>query len=152
MNLRERISEDLKAAMKSGDRVRLETLRTMRAVLLEKEIEKRGAAGGMTPEDEVATLTTAAKKRKESIELFTKGGRPELARQEEQELAIIQEYLPAQLSAEEIASLIREAIGQTGASGPADFSKVMPLVMKQAKGKADGRVVQELVRKALGAG
>ena len=152
MNLRERISEDLKAAMKSGDRIRLETLRTMRAVLLEKEIEKRGAGGGITPEDEVATLTTAAKKRKESIELFTRGGRPELAQQEEQELAIIQEYLPRQLSGEEIASLIREAIEQTGAAGPADFSKVMPLVMKQAKGKADGRVVQELVKKALGAG
>jgi uncharacterized protein YqeY len=151
MNLRERISEDLKSAMKSGDKIRLETLRTMRAVLLEKEIEKRGPGPGMTPEDEVATLTTAAKKRKESIELFLKGGRPELARQEELELAIIQEYLPAQLSETEIAGLIREAITQTGAAGPGDFAKVMPLVMKQAKGKADGKLVQELVRKALGA-
>jgi uncharacterized protein YqeY len=152
MNLRERISQDLKAAMKSGDRTRLETLRTMRAVLLEKEIEKRGAGPGMTAEDEIATLTSAAKKRKESIDLFTQGGRPELARQEELELAIIQEYLPRQLSNEEIANIIREAIGQTGASGPADFPRVMPLVMKQAKGKADGKVVQELVKKALGAG
>jgi len=152
MNLRERISDDLKAAMKSGDRIRLETLRTMRAVLLEKEIEKRGSGPGITAEDEVSTLVSAAKKRKESIELFTQGGRPELARQEEQELAIIQEYLPRQLSAEEVADVVRGAISQTGAAGPADFSKVMPLVMKQVKGKADGKMVQELVKKALGAG
>jgi uncharacterized protein YqeY len=152
MNLRERISEDLKAAMKSGDRIRLETLRTMRAVLLEKEIEKRGAGPGMTAEDEVSTLVSAAKKRKESIDLFTQGGRPELARQEEQELAIIQEYLPRQLSAEEVADVVREAISRTGAAGPADFPRVMPLVMKQVKGKADGKMVQELVKKALGAG
>ena len=151
MNLRERISEDLKAAMKSGDKIRLETLRTMRAVLLEKEIEKRGPGPGMTPEDEVSTLTSAAKKRKESMDLFTKGGRPELAHQEELELAIIQEYLPRQLSAEEIAGFIKDAIAQTGASGPSDFARVMPLVMKQVKGKADGKLVQELVRKALGA-
>jgi len=152
MNLRERISGDLKAAMKSGDRVRLETLRTMRAALLEKEIEKRGAGPGMTAEDEVATLVSAAKKRKESIELFTQGGRPELARQEEEELAIIQEYLPRALSAEEIADVVREAISQTGAAGPSDFSRVMPLVMKQVKGRADGKMVQDLVKKALGAG
>ena len=150
MNLRERISEDLKSAMKSGDKIRLETLRTMRAVLLEKEIEKRGGPG-MTAEDEVATLNSAAKKRKESIDLFTKGGRPELAHQEELELAIIQEYLPRQLTAEEVAGFIREAVVQTGASGPADFARVMPLVMKQVRGKADGKVVQDLVKKALGA-
>jgi uncharacterized protein YqeY len=150
MNLRERISQDLKTAMKSGDRIRLETLRTMRAVLLEKEIEKRGGPG-MTAEDEVATLTSAAKKRKESIELFTQGGRPELAHQEELELAIIQEYLPRQLTVEEVAGVIRDAVEQTGASGPADFARVMPLVMKQVRGKADGKVVQDLVKKALGA-
>ena len=150
MNLRERISGDLKSAMKSGDKIRLETLRTMRAVLLEKEIEKRGGLG-MIAEDEVATLNSAAKKRKESIDLFTKGGRPELAHQEELELAIIQEYLPRQLTAEEVASFIREAVEQTGASGPADFARVMPLVMKQVRGKADGKIVQDLVKKALGA-
>ena len=150
MNLRERISEDLKSAMKSGDKIRLGTLRTMRAVLLEKEIEKRGGPA-MTAEDEVATLISAAKKRKESIDLFTQGGRPELAHQEELELAIIQEYLPRQLTAEEVATLIREAVVQTGATGPADFARVMPLVMKQVRGKADGKIVQDLVKKALGA-
>jgi len=150
MTLRERIGQDLRAAMKSGDRVRLETLRTMRAVLLEKEIEKRGTAGGITGEDEVAALTSAAKKRKESIELFTQGGRPELAAQEEAELAIIREYLPRQMSSEEITAVIGAAIASTGAAAPGDFGKVMPLVMKEVKGKADGKLVQELVRKALG--
>lgn len=150
MDLTQRISEDLRSAMKSGDKIRLETLRTMRAVLLEKEIEKRGPGPGMTPDDEVAVLTSAAKKRKESIDLFRQGGRLDLVAQEEKELAIIQEYLPKQMTAEEIGGVIKDAIAQAGASTAADFGKVMPLVMKQVKGKADGRLVQDLVRKALG--
>ena len=150
MTLRERVGQDLKSAMKSGDKTRLETLRTMRAVLLEKEIEKRGSPGGITGDDEIATLTSAAKKRKESIELFTQGGRPELAAQEQAELAIIQEYLPRQMAPEEIDAVVGAVIASTGASGPAAFGKVMPLVMKEVKGKADGKLVQELVRKALG--
>lgn len=150
MSLKDRISEDLKASMKSGDKLRLETLRTLRAVLLEKEIEKRGTGPGMTADDEIATLTSAAKRRKESIEQFRLGGRPELAEQEEKELAIIHEYLPKQLSAEEISAVINDVLAQTGASSPADFGKVMPLVMKSVKGKADGRLVQDLVKKSLG--
>ena len=150
MSLKERISTDMKKAMKSGEKLRLETLRTLRAAMLEKEIEKRGGGPGMTPEDEIGVLMGAAKRRKESIEQFRNGGRPELADQEEQELRIIQEYLPKQMSAEEIAVVIREAIVQTGASSGADFAKVMPLVMKQVKGKADGKLVQELVKKTLG--
>lgn len=150
MSLKDRISEDLKAAMKSRDKLRLETLRTLRAVLLEKEIEKRGTGPGMTADDEIATLTSAAKRRKESIEQFRLGGRPELAEQEEKELAIIHEYLPKQLSAEEISAVINDVLAQTGAASPADFGKVMPLVMKSVKGKADGRLVQDLVKKSLG--
>ena len=150
MSLKERISEDLKAAMKSGDKLRLETLRTLRAVMLEKEIEKRGPGPGMTADDEVATLNSAAKKRKESIEHFRLGGRPELADQEAKELAIIQEYLPKQLTAEEIGAIVRAAVAETGAAGPGGFGMVMPLVMKQVKGKADGKLVQDLVKQALG--
>jgi uncharacterized protein YqeY len=150
MSLKERMSTDLKTAMKSGDKLRLETLRTLRAVLLEKEIEKRGSGPGMTPEDELTVLTGAAKRRKESIEQFRNGGRPELADQEEQELKIIQEYLPKPMGEDEITAVIRGAIAETGASSPADFGKVMPLVMKQVKGKADGKLVQELVKKLLG--
>ncbi|RPH36649.1 GatB/YqeY domain-containing protein [bacterium] len=151
MALKDTISQDLKNAMKSGEKLRLETLRTIRAALMEKEIEKRGSENGMTPEDELGVLTTAVKRRKESIEQFQNGGRPELAEQERQELAIIQEYLPKQMSAEEMEKAVREIIAQTGASGAADFGKVMPQVMKQLKGKADGRLIQETVKKLLGA-
>jgi uncharacterized protein YqeY len=151
MALKDTISQDLKNAMKSGEKLRLETLRTIRAALMEKEIEKRGSGNPMTPEDELGVLTTAAKKRKESIEQFQNGGRPELADQERKELAIIQEYLPKQMSKEELETSVREIIAQTGTAGPGDFGKVMPQVMKQLKGKADGRLIQETVKKLLGA-
>lgn len=150
MTLKERISEDLKTAMKAGDPLRRETLRTLRAALMEKEIELRGMGKGLSPEEETGVLTSAAKKRRESIEQFAKGGRQDLADQEGRELAIIQEYLPKPLTPEEIDRIIREAVRTTGAAGASDFGKVMPLVMKEVKGKADGRTVQELVRKVLG--
>jgi uncharacterized protein len=151
MALKDTISQDLKNAMKSGEKLRLETLRTIRAALMEKEIEKRGSGNPMSPEDELGVLTTAAKKRKESIEQFQNGGRPELAEQERQELAIIQEYLPKQMSQEELEKAVRDIVTQSGATGPGDFGKVMPQVMKQLKGKADGRLIQETVKKLLGA-
>jgi hypothetical protein len=150
MGLKEKISDDMKAAMKSGEKLRLETLRTLRAALMEKEIEKRGGGPGMTPEDEIRVLTAAAKKRKESIEMYQKGGRADLVDQETKELGIIQEYLPKQLSMEEVTALVKTVIQETGATSAADFAKVMPAVMKQVKGKADGRAVQELVRSLLG--
>ncbi len=150
MALKEKISEDLKAAMKSGEKLRLETLRTMRAALMEKEIELRGSGKQVSPEDEIATLMSASKKRKESIEQFQAAGRMDLVEQETAELKIIQEYLPKQMGEEEISAVIEEVVKVTGAAGPADFSKVMPQVMKQLKGKADGKLIQELVRKRLG--
>jgi uncharacterized protein YqeY len=150
MEMKERISEDLKTAMKGGNKVRLEALRSLRAALLEKEIERRGSGHTVSADEELGVLTNQAKRRRESIEQFEKGGRMDLVAQEQQELAVIQEYLPEQLSADDIAKLIRDVVSQTGATSGADFGKVMPLVMKQAKGKADGKMVQELVKKALG--
>ncbi len=152
MALKEKISEDMKQAMKSGDRLRLETLRTLRAALMEKEIEKRGSGGPVTPEEEIGVLTGAAKRRKESIEQFSRGGRQDLVDQETKELGIIQEYLPKQMTVEELTALIGRIIAETSASTPEDFRKVMPAVMKEAKGRADGKAVQELVRKLLGGG
>jgi uncharacterized protein YqeY len=149
MSLKERISEDLKKAMKSGDRERLETLRTLRAALMEKEIELRTNARPLGPEDEMGILTGAAKKRKESIEQFGKGGRQDLVDQETRELGIIQEYLPKQMSRDEVVFVLQQIIDETGAKGAQDFSKVMPLAMKQLKGKADGKLVQELVKEML---
>jgi uncharacterized protein YqeY len=151
MGLKEQISEEIKAAMKMPDKTRLETLRTLRAVLMEREIEKRGSGTGVTPDDEMAVMMSAAKKRKESIEQFEKGGRPELAEQERKELAIIQEYLPKQLLTGDIETIVDQVMKEIGASGPGDFGKLMPAVMKQLKGKADGRVIQDIVKKKLGA-
>jgi uncharacterized protein YqeY len=151
MNLNEKIASDLTRAMKAGEKLRLETLRTLRAALMEKAIEKRGSGKEILPEDELAVLSSAAKKRRESIDQFRKGGRMDLVEQEEQELKIIQEYLPKQLSLEELEAIIKSIVMASGAASPSDFAKVMPAVMKEVKGKADGRTVQEMVKKALGA-
>lgn len=151
MGLKEQISEHLKAAMKSGDKTRLETLRTLRAVLIEREIEKRGSGQPMSPDDEIAVVMSAAKKRRESIEQFENAGRLELAAQEKRELEIIQEYLPKQMSVEDVEKVVSQVIAETGAASAADFGKVMPAVMKQIKGKADGRLIQDTVKKKLGA-
>lgn len=150
MTMKEKIAEDMKSAMKAGDKLRLETLRTLRAALLEKEIERRGAGKLMTEEDEIGVLMSSAKKRRESIELFQKGNRSDLVAQEEKELSIIHEYLPTQMSEAEIIVTIERIVAEAGASAPGDFGKVMPLVMKQLKGRADGRLIQELVKKRLG--
>jgi len=149
MAMMETIADHMKLAMKSGEKLRLETLRTIRAGLLEKQVEKR-PAGVMTPDDEIAVLTSAMKKRKEAILIYREHGRNDLADQEEQELKIIQEYLPKQLSAEEVAEIVKQAIAATGAVSQKDFGKVMPAVMKEVKGKADGKMVQETVKKFLG--
>lgn len=150
MGLKEQISEQIKAAMKLPDKIKLETLRTLRAVLMEKEIELRGSGKTLTPEDEIAVMMSAAKKRKESIEAFEKGGRAELVEQEKKELAIIQEYLPKQMSIDDVSKVIDQIVVETGATAAADFGKVMPQVMKQLKGKADGKLIQEMVKKRLG--
>src|ERR1041385_5630072 len=149
MGLMEKIADDMKTALKSREQLRLETLRTLRAVLLEKQVEKR-PSGGMTPDDEIAALTSASKKRKESIEIYRQHGRNDLADQEEQELAIIQEYLPKQVSVSEIESIVSRIIGEAGEVSAKDFGKIMSAVMKELKGKADGKIIQESVKKLLG--
>ncbi len=150
MTLKEKIAEDMKHAMKSGEKLRLETLRTLRAALMEKEIDRRGSGQPVTPEDEIGVLTSAAKKRKESIEQFGRGGREDLVAQETSELQIIQEYLPRQMTRDEVIAVIRRIIGETGASSAADFSKVMPLAMRELKGKMEGNLVRDAVLELLG--
>lgn len=149
MGLLEKISEDMKHAMKAGEKHRLETLRTIRAGLLEKQVEKR-PSGGMASEDELAVLTQAAKKRKEAASIYRQNGRVDLAELEEHELGIIQGYLPQQLSGDEVEKLVREIIQSSGASTQADFGRVMSIVMKDLKGKADGKMIQETVKRLLG--
>ena len=149
MALIDTIANDMKTAMKSGNKVRLETLRMIRATLLEKQVEKR-PSGGVTMDDEVAVLISASKKRKEAIESYRTAGRTDLTEQEEMELSIIQEYLPKQLSTLEIEDIIRRIMTETGGTSFNDFSKLMSAAMKELKGKADGKIIQETVRKLLG--
>lgn len=148
MNFSERITQDLKTAMKNGDRPRLETLRTLRAAILEFEKEKAGNI--VSDEDALRILTTAAKKRREAIEQYRNAGREDLAAAEEGELAVISEYLPEQLSDEDIETAVRRAIDDAGAKDMSDMGRVMGPLMKQLKGRADGAIVQSIVRRQLG--
>jgi len=150
MSLKDRISEDIKAAMKAKDKLRLETVRAIKKVLLEKESSVRPSGQDqLTPEQELEVLTQLAKQRKDAITQYTNAGRSDLADQEQQELAIIQEYLPAQLSEADVAAIIDGIIAQVGATSPRDMGKVMGPAMQQLKGKADGAMVQGLVKQRL---
>jgi len=147
VNLTDKINQDLKDAMKSGDKVRLSVVRSIRALIL--EFEKSGAAKELTPEDELKMLTTSAKKRKDSIEQFRNAGRNELAETEEAELKILMMYLPKQMDETEIKKEIIRLASEIGAKNKEDFSKLMPLVMKELKGKADGKLVKSIVENIL---
>ena len=147
MALKDTINSDLNASMKAGDKIRTETLRSLRALVL--DFEKSGADREMTPDEEMKLLLSAAKKRKESMELFAANNRPELAEKEKAEYEIIATYLPKQMSREEVEKRVVEVIKEVGAAGPADTNKVIPVLMKELKGKADGKLVQEMVKEKL---
>jgi uncharacterized protein YqeY len=147
MSLKDKINQDLKDAMKSGDKIRLSVVRSIRTLIL--EFEKSGAAKELTPEDELKMLTTAAKKRKDSIEQFRNAGRNDLAETEESELNILMDYLPKQMDETDIKNEIIRLAAEIGAKSKADFPKLMPLVMKELKGKADGKVVKSIVENYL---
>lgn len=147
MNLKDKIVEDLKTAMKSGDKLRLETLRMLRAQIL--EFEKSGANRVMTDDDDMKILLSSVKKRKESIEQYEKAGRKDLAEQESKEIEIIQSYLPKQMTNEEAEIVIGKIIAETGATSAKDFGKVMTAVMKELKGKVDGKIINEIVKQKL---
>lgn len=150
MSLKDKITEEIKAAMKAKDKVRLETVRSIKKVILEEEVNARAAGKeSLTEAQEMDLLARLAKQRRDSIEQYTQVGRQELADQEAAELAIIEEYLPKQLSDDEIAQVIDEIIVQVGASSAKDMGKVMGPAMQQLKGKADGKKVQEMVKTKL---
>lgn len=150
MSLKDRISDEIKTAMKARDKVRLQTVRSIKKVILEKESEVRPKGqDALTPEQEIEVVTQLAKQRKDSIEQYQNAGREDLAEKEAQELTILQEYLPEQMSDDDIAAVIDELIAKTGATGPHDMGKVMGPAMKQMKGKADGGKVQALVKAKL---
>lgn len=151
MSLKDRVTTDIKTAMKSKDKVRLETVRSIKKLLLEKEVGIRPEGReALTETEEMELLAQLAKQRRDSIEQYRQAGREELAQQEAAELAIIEEYLPRQLSEEEVATIIDEVIARVGASSPKDMGKVMGPAMQELKGKADGKKVQQLVKEKLG--
>jgi len=147
MSLSEKINQDLKNAMKSGDKTRLAVVRSIRALIL--EFEKSGSKKELTSEDEIKMLSTAAKKRKDSIEQFRNAGRNDLADTEEAELKILAEYLPMQMDENEIKNEVLRIAVEIGAKTKEDFPKLMPLVMKELKGKADGKLVKSIVENLL---
>lgn len=152
MSLMETIAEDLKAALKSGARERLETLRMARARMLEAEIALRAELGRdykLTDPEAVKALASYAKQRRDSIDSFRQAGREDLASKEEVELAIVQEYLPKQLGAEEVRQIVREAIAEAGATSTRDIGAVMKLVMPKVKGAADGKMVNQIASELL---
>lgn len=149
MGLREQLREDLKSAMRAGDATRRGTIRMLEAAIKNAEIEKRGQE--LPEADVLAILQRQVKQRRDSIEQFERGGREDLAEIERAEIAVIEDYLPEQLSEEEIEAAARRVIEQIGASGPGDRGKVMGPLMKELRGKADGSAVNAAVSKLLSA-
>ena len=150
MSLKEQIGEDIKTAMKAKDKVRLQTVRGIKKAILEKEVELRPKGQeSLNPEQEIELLSQQAKQRRDSIEQFKNAGRDDLAEKESQELTIIETYLPEQVSDAEVEAIIDELIAASGASTMKDLGKVMGPAMKQLKGKADGKKIQELVKSKL---
>jgi len=147
MTFEQQINEDLKEAMKSGDKLRLETLRSLRASVI--EFNKSGTGKELSEEDSQKILLNASKKRKDAIEMYKQAGRLDLMQKEEDELAIIASYLPEQLTESEIVDALRGIIAQLGAEGPKDMGKVMGQAMKELRGKADGNLVQQCLKTLL---
>lgn len=148
MSFKTEIQEAVKIAMKSGDQVTLSTLRLLLSALHNEEIRVRRE---LSAEEIQKNISTLCKQRSESIELFRKGGREELAEKEEAELAVLKRYLPQPLSEEEITALIRASIEETGAKGIGDLGKVMKVLMPKVSGRSDGKRVNELAKALLGA-
>ncbi|RPI00351.1 MAG: GatB/YqeY domain-containing protein [Calditrichaeota bacterium] len=146
MILFDRLTEEMKQAMKSREQEKVAIIRLLRGYIKNESIDKRR---DLSEEEEIAVLNSAAKKRKESIQAFREGNREDLAQKEEYELKVINSYLPQPLTHAEILAIIDAAIAQVGAKTLNDLGKVMPLVMQQVKGRADGKEINALVRSRL---
>jgi uncharacterized protein YqeY len=146
MDLKQRLQEDLKGAMRAKDQVRLRTLRLALAAIKNREIEVRGE---LSDADVAAILQREAKQRRETLDELEQVDRPELAASEQAELEILTEYLPKQLGREEIADLVRQVIADLNAEGPRQMGLVMRTMMAQLKGQADGKLVSQVVRELL---
>ena len=149
MNLKQRIEQDMRLAQKSGDKLRLSLTRLLKSDIRYKEIDK---GKELSDEEILEVLSSSAKKHRDSIEQFRKGGREDLVKKEEDELNLILEYMPEQLNTEELEKLAEETITEVGAEGEKDVGKVMKALMPKVKGRADGKTVNFLVSSKLKAG
>jgi len=147
MGLRDKIDSDTKEALKSGAKDKLSTLRMLNAALKNKQIDKRRP---LTEEEVFETVRSLIKQRKDSIEQFGKGGRQDLVDKETAEVVVLEVYLPQQMSREELEVMVRDAVAQTGAQGARDMGKVMKALVPMVGGRADGKLISELVKNALG--
>ena len=148
--LKQKIAEDLKAALKNQKETELSTLRMLSAAIFNKEIELRKKDIGLSDEEVVKVIAQEAKKRKDAIDGYEKGGRPALAEKEKIELNILKAYLPPEIPENDLRRIIRDGIRETNASSEKDFSKVMKVVMPTLKGKASGDRVSVALKEELG--
>jgi len=146
MSLRERLTEEMTVAMKGKDDLRLSAIRLVRSAVKNREIDQKRELDDQGIAEVIASL---AKQRRESIRLFREAGRNDLVEKEEKELAVLLAFLPQQLSREEVAELVLQAITESGARGAGDMGKVMKVLMPRVSGRADGKVVSEVVREKL---
>lgn len=146
MDLKAQLTEDLKSALRSGDKLRTSVIRLLTALIKNREVEKRGP---LTDAEALQAVSASCKQRQEAIEQYRHGGRQDLVDKETAELAILQSYLPAGLSPDELHTLVRDAIRDSQASSPREMGKVMALLMPKVTGRADGKVVSALVREML---
>ena len=146
LSLSEQIMSDMKEAMKARDKVKLNTVRMIKSALMNEKIK---AGHDLTAEEELTVLSREKKQREESIEEFTKANRKDLADETKQELAIVESYLPKQMTQEELNQAVSSAIAEVNAQGKSDFGKVMKVLMPKIKGKADGKAASDVVRKQL---
>jgi hypothetical protein len=167
MNIQEQLQQDLKGAMRSGDKMRVEVIRMTLAALKNAQmtmvktsydaVADQGDAAAASVDRNAAlsdammqdTLSKEVKRRREAADLYRKGQREDLAQQEEAEAAILEAYLPRQLTLDELRPLVAEVIAEIGASGPADMNKVMPVLVQRFKGRADGRLLNQAARELL---
>ena len=149
MNLFDTISEEIKKAMLARDKVRLEALRGIKKEFLEAKTAK-GANDELSDETAIAILQKMVKQRKDSADIYTSQGRPDLAEDEIAQIKVIQDFLPSQLSAEELEAAVKKIITEVGATSMKDMGKVMGVATKELAGKAEGRAISEMVKKLLG--
>jgi uncharacterized protein YqeY len=151
--LKQQILDDMKDAMRAGDKLRLGVVRMLKAEIQKQEVDLRATKGrdyALDDDEVLAVVSRAAKQRRESIASFRSGGREDLAAREEAELGILEAYLPRQLGPDEIRKLVDAAIAESGAASAHDMGKVMKVLMPKVKGRADGKLVNQVVKERLG--